>query len=100
MQHQPRFIADGAGLPPHPPQGPESDDSEALDAYSRSIVTVSEQLRPAVVHLEARKGRRGGSGSGVRYTPDGLLLTNHHVVQSTERAAAHLTDGGELPGRV
>src|SRR6267378_1564524 len=101
MELKPRFVADVPGIPPTPPaSGPEPDDTEALDAFSRSVVQVAEQLRPAVVHLEARKGRRGGSGSGVLYTPDGFLLTNHHVVQTSERVRVRLTDGRELAGRV
>lgn len=100
MNYNPRFIADVPGLPPQPAPGPEPDDAEALDAFSRSVVQVSEQLRPAVVHLEARKGRRGGSGSGVLYTPDGFLLTNHHVVQTSERVRVRLNDGREVAGRV
>lgn len=97
----PRFIGDVPGLPPPAqPEGPEPSDAEALDAFSRVVVNVSEKLRPAVVHLEARKGRRGGSGSGILYTPDGFLLTNHHVVQSSERVRVRLTDGRELAGHV
>src|SRR5438132_12187360 len=101
MTIRPRQIADIPGLPPaSPPPEPGPDEGEALDAFSRAVVHVAEQLRPAVVHLEARKGRRGGSGSGVLYTPDGFLVTNHHVVQASERVRIRLTDGRELTGHV
>ena len=59
-------------------------DEQALDAFSRVVVQVSELLRPAVVNLAANGER--GSGSGVLFTPDGFLLTNHHVVA---RPATH-----------
>ncbi len=90
---------------PGPVQGPGGDEpdpreQEALDAYSRVVVRVAETLRPAVVNLRAGIGRRQGSGSGVLFTPDGFLLTNHHVVAGSERVRVRLGDGRALPGRV
>jgi S1-C subfamily serine protease len=82
------------------PTGPEPDEREALDAYSTVVVRVSERLRPTVVNLRIGRGRRGGSGSGVLFSPDGLLLTNHHVVGDEERVRVRLSGGEELGGRV
>jgi S1-C subfamily serine protease len=79
--------------------GPDPEEREALDAYSTVVVRVAEQLRPAVVNLRS-DGRRGGSGSGILFTPDGFLLTNHHVVDGQERVRVRLSSGDELPGRV
>jgi S1-C subfamily serine protease len=82
----------------------EKREHEALDAYSRVIVTVAESLGPAVVNLraEARENSRrpGGSGSGFLFTPDGFLLTNHHVVRGSDRLRVRLNDGREVAGRV
>lgn len=79
-------------------------DHEALDAYSRVIVTVAESLGPAVVNLRSVVGegqrRGGGSGSGFLFTPDGFLITNHHVVQGASRLRVRLNDGREVTGRV
>jgi len=86
---------DGAPAPSEPP-----DDQPALDAYSAVVVRVAETLSPAVVHLRAGGGTRGGSGSGVLFTPDGLLLTNAHVVGNHERVHIRLQDGSEVAGRV
>ncbi len=85
-----RFVSDAseekASMPE--PSAAEVNDHEALDAYSRVIVTVAETLGPAVVNLRGVAGeggrRSGGSGSGFLFTPDGFLLTNHHVVQGAE----------------
>jgi S1-C subfamily serine protease len=95
------FISNGDESPPgQGPLPPDPDEIEALDAYSRVIVNVAEALRPAVVNLRAGRGRREGSGSGVLFTPDGFLLTNHHVVQGNDRPRIRLSDGRELTGRV
>jgi S1-C subfamily serine protease len=95
------FISNGnADWPEQPPSRPDREEQEALDAYSSVVVRVAERLRPAVVHLRAGEGRRQGSGSGVLFTPDGLLLTNHHVIAKQERVAVRLTSGEELGGRV
>jgi S1-C subfamily serine protease len=95
------FITNGSDwhsdpVPPEPPP----DDSEALDAFSRVIVRVAETLRPAVVNLRGPQGRSESSGSGILFTPDGFLLTNHHVVQHAARVRVRLHDGRELDGKV
>ena len=77
---------------------PEPED--VLDAFSRAVVGVADKLRPAVVNLRVGTGARGGSGSGVLFTPDGFLLTNHHVVQGHDAVRVRLSDGTEMGGRV
>jgi S1-C subfamily serine protease len=95
------FINNGAGPSQGAgPDGPDREEQEALDAYSRVVVRVAERLRPAVVNLRAGRGRRQGSGSGILFTPDGFLLTNHHVVQDQDRVRVRLSNGEEWSGRV
>jgi S1-C subfamily serine protease len=94
-----QFISSGPdAFPGSQPPEPTREELEALDAYSRVVVRVAEALRPAVVNLRA--GARGGSGSGVLFTPDGFLLTNHHVVGGSRKVRVRLNDGRDLPGRV
>ncbi len=75
-------------------------EDEALDAYSRVVVTVAERLAPSVANLRVRRSRRGreavGGGSAVVLREDGFLLTCAHVVGSDDaRGRAAFTDGGE-----
>jgi S1-C subfamily serine protease len=81
------------------PLRPRQDDSETLDAFSNAVVGVADALRPAVVNLRPEHGR-GGAGSGVVFSPDGLLLTNFHVIQGRQRVRVRLSDGRETVGRV
>src|SRR5262249_19703095 len=73
-----------------------ADESEALDAYSRVIVSASERLLPSVAHLRSDRG----SGSGVVITADGFLVTSAHVVDRARRVRASFVDGSEYRAEV
>src|SRR5688572_12911522 len=65
------------------------DDSDLLDAYSRAVIGAVDAVGPAVVRIELRRG----SGSGLIFTPDGLVLTNSHVVEGESRVRVTLPGG-------
>src|SRR5690242_6037764 len=77
-------------------------EAEALDAYSRAVISVAERLAPSVANLRVshrgRGGRRlNGGGSAVVITPDGFMLTSAHVVARSDKGGrASFVDGREL----
>lgn len=64
-------------------------DEELLDAYSRAVTRAVDQVAPSVVKIET--GRGGGSGFVI--APDGLVITNAHVVEKARRLEVVLPDG-------
>jgi S1-C subfamily serine protease len=74
----------------------QPDDGTLLDAYSAAVIAAVEAVGPAVVKIEAAQG----GGSGVLFTPDGLILTNSHVVEKSARLTVVMTDGRSMQADV
>jgi S1-C subfamily serine protease len=76
------------------------DDGPALDAYSRTVASVADKMGSAVCLIEVRRSARGGHGSGFAISPDGLVITNSHVVRGAAEIVARFPDGRAFPSRV
>ena len=98
----PRFVLAG-GENPLPADGEKSSssiDASTLDAYSQVVSSVADLVGPAVCLIEVRGARRIGHGSGFAIAPDGLVITNSHVVHNASHIAARFPDGREFDARV
>jgi S1-C subfamily serine protease len=72
----------------------EGEQEDLLDAYSRAVVRVVEDVGPAVVSIgRTSRGGPAGAGSGVVFTPDGYVLTNAHVAAGAHQLELGFTDG-------
>merc|ERR1719240_532072 len=79
-------------------------DRDALDAYSRTVVGVVEDIGDAVVAINVQgaggAGTGDSAGSGFILSPDGYVLTNAHVVGDAAAVNLTLTDGRSLRAAV
>src|ERR1700723_1524277 len=80
-------------------------DQALLDAYSHAVIDVTERVGPAVVRVETGSKtpgarERSGLGSGIVISPDGLVLTNNHVVGSSRQIRLRDNEGIVTDARV
>jgi S1-C subfamily serine protease len=80
-------------------------DQALLDAYSSAVIGVTERIGPAVVRVETgpkspESRERGGLGSGIVISPDGLVLTNSHVVGNSKQIRLRDHEGIVTDARV
>ncbi len=109
---------------------PEAEDSASPLPPSNFIAAAAQKVGPAVVRIDATRTvpspidpelfnqplfrrffggqipqlpqefQQEGTGSGFIIDPNGLILTNAHVVEGSERVRVHLLDGRTFEGQV
>ena len=89
-----------AGCASAPPAA-SVDFRETIETAQRAVFPALVYIRVVRKDLSSGKDEKGVvSGSGVVITPDGELLTNHHVIDKAEEIRCLLTDGSAFPARV
>lgn len=80
-----------------------------LSAFQDALASVADAVSPSVVHLMTEVGSQGdlfqskGVGSGVLVSPEGHIITNHHVVDSEglrQKLRVRLWNNHEFPARI
>ncbi len=71
---------------------------DVMDAYSRTVIGVAEEVGPHVAAVEMMRTGRGGpvrlgAGSAVVFTDEGFMLTNAHVAAGATAGRATFADG-------
>lgn len=97
-------------LPTNSGTDDQLNDDLLLDSYSRTIVDVVKKASRSVVNIRIHKNQQAPSyppaqqpqamGSGFIISPDGIILTNHHVVNQVNEIMVTLPDGKEAKGSV
>ena len=61
---------------------------------SGNATEVAQRAIPSIVAVEVPSAFGVGGGSGVVYSPDGYIITNHHVVSGADDMMVVFADGG------
>ena len=103
----------GAGpvLPADTPADRALDVPPELARFNDLLADLAQRLKPAIVHVRVRREtppaeegqepqERRASGSGFIIDPEGVIVTNAHVVEDVTSAQVRLFDGRRFTGKV
>jgi len=102
---------------PVPAADPGADQSQTITAppelarFNDLLADLAQRLKPAIVHVRVRREvqtteegqepqERRASGSGFVIDPEGVIVTNAHVVEDVSAAQVRLFDGRRFTGKV
>jgi S1-C subfamily serine protease len=76
-----------------------------MDSISEIIVSAVDKVKNSVVKIDRfnrimDKERNSGTGSGFVFSSDGMIFTNAHVVENSDRITVVLLDGDEFAGEI
>lgn len=92
--------------PTETPPAPVTASPVAVEGSGKltGVAAVAQKVIPSVVQVDtatrSRFGTRQGTGSGVIYSADGLIITNKHVVESSGAIEVTLSDGRSFPANL
>lgn len=78
---------------------PRPADELLIDAYSQTVADAVDLVGPAVSRIERVDGRPS-HGSGFAISPDGLIITNNHVVEDSKAVRIRSANGSVGHGTV
>ena len=79
----------------------ESKIQKVVEVNEEGISSGIDNIYDSVVVVENyKKGKLSGIGSGFIYAEDGYIMTNHHVIESSDEIKISLTNGESLEAKV
>ena len=91
-------VAFGAGAPyAATPSGPAA---QARQGAPAGFADTIERVSPAVVNIRISKDGPRGAGSGFVVTPEGHIVTNHHVIEGADKITITFSDRTRLEASV
>jgi serine protease Do len=104
------LLAGCAGIPLGA-EGPAAAVPSEMARFNELLASLAERLKPALVHVRVRREGvrednperdepRRSQGSGFIITPDGVVVTNAHVVEGANTVQVRLFDGRRFSAKV
>jgi putative serine protease PepD len=79
---------------------PPTSTPPSLVADTGTVTGVAARAIPSIIAVETSGILGEGGGSGVVYSTDGYIITNHHVVSETDELTVVFSDGGRWEGEL